>query len=95
MYTYGNAIKEKRYLKRIQVKREEMIQLGKRYGLTNDKTIFCSQELDTLLNEYYKFQQSNDRSLKPVVIKESSFIIYKSKKHSNERVVKYNVLNAI
>ncbi|MGW8903918.1 aspartyl-phosphate phosphatase Spo0E family protein, partial [Heyndrickxia sporothermodurans] len=65
MYTYSNAIKEKRYLKQIQVKREEMIQLGKRYGLTNDKTIFCSQELDELLNEYQKFQQSKDRSMKP------------------------------
>ncbi|MFB7303508.1 Spo0E family sporulation regulatory protein-aspartic acid phosphatase [Heyndrickxia sporothermodurans] len=95
MYTYSNAIKEKRYLKQIQVKREEMIQLGKRYGLTNDKTIFCSQELDELLNEYQKFQQSKDRSMKPVVIREASFIIYKKKKLSNKRVVKYNVLKAI
>ncbi|MBO8177799.1 aspartyl-phosphate phosphatase Spo0E family protein [Aeribacillus pallidus] len=37
----------------IYEKRKEMIELGIKYGFTNDLTIQCSQELDQLLNEYY------------------------------------------
>ncbi|RYG71978.1 aspartyl-phosphate phosphatase Spo0E family protein [Lentibacillus lipolyticus] len=31
-------------------KRKEMIELGKKYGLTDQRTIKCSQQLDMLLN---------------------------------------------
>lgn len=34
----------------IEKKREEMIYFAKCYGLTSQKTVSCSQELDRLLN---------------------------------------------
>ncbi|MFD2761593.1 aspartyl-phosphate phosphatase Spo0E family protein [Lentibacillus juripiscarius] len=34
----------------ISKKRKEMIELGEMYGLTDKRTINCSQQLDTLLN---------------------------------------------
>ncbi|MFC4024411.1 aspartyl-phosphate phosphatase Spo0E family protein [Oceanobacillus longus] len=43
-------------LKAILKKKEEMIQLGMKYGLVNHRTIECSQQLDGLLNQY-----KNDR----------------------------------
>ncbi|GAB3058215.1 aspartyl-phosphate phosphatase Spo0E family protein [Virgibacillus ainsalahensis] len=36
----------------ILMKKNEMIQLGLEYGLANDRTIECSQQLDKLLNKY-------------------------------------------
>ncbi|MCP3026558.1 aspartyl-phosphate phosphatase Spo0E family protein [Halobacillus sp. A5] len=36
--------------KHIQVKKKEMIELGSRYGLTDRRTVKCSQQLDHLLN---------------------------------------------
>ncbi|MGJ9458743.1 aspartyl-phosphate phosphatase Spo0E family protein [Oceanobacillus sp. CF4.6] len=39
-------------LKAILKKKEEMIQLGMKYGLVNHRTIECSQQLDGLLNQY-------------------------------------------
>jgi hypothetical protein len=33
-------------------KRNEMIQLANSYGLLNNETIKCSQELDSLLNKF-------------------------------------------
>ncbi|SDQ78633.1 Spo0E like sporulation regulatory protein [Virgibacillus subterraneus] len=34
----------------ISMKKDEMIQLGMKYGLAHYKTIKCSQQLDKLLN---------------------------------------------
>jgi hypothetical protein len=34
----------------IEKKREKMKYLAKRYGMTSQKTVSCSQELDRLLN---------------------------------------------
>lgn len=45
--------KHQSYQLMIYEKRKEMIELGIKYGFTNDLTIQCSQELDQLLNEYY------------------------------------------
>ncbi|WP_245807731.1 aspartyl-phosphate phosphatase Spo0E family protein [Halobacillus massiliensis] len=36
--------------KAIQNKRKEMIELGLKYGLTDNRTVKCSQQLDELLN---------------------------------------------
>ncbi|MFD1361827.1 aspartyl-phosphate phosphatase Spo0E family protein [Lentibacillus salinarum] len=36
--------------KAISFKRKEMINLGMKYGLTDKRTIKCSQQLDNLLN---------------------------------------------
>ncbi|MFC2949870.1 aspartyl-phosphate phosphatase Spo0E family protein [Virgibacillus sediminis] len=36
----------------ILMKKEEMIELGLKYGLANQKTIECSQQLDDLLNKF-------------------------------------------
>lgn len=36
----------------INEKKAEMIKLGMTKGLQNEETIYCSQELDKLLNEY-------------------------------------------
>ncbi|MFC7060361.1 Spo0E family sporulation regulatory protein-aspartic acid phosphatase [Halobacillus seohaensis] len=36
----------------IIVKKQEMIKLGNKYGLTDIRTVKCSQQLDKLLNRY-------------------------------------------
>ncbi|MEH7377734.1 MULTISPECIES: aspartyl-phosphate phosphatase Spo0E family protein [Bacillaceae] len=36
----------------IKEKKNEMIKLGMTKGLQNEETIYCSQELDKLLNDY-------------------------------------------
>nr|WP_256558291.1 aspartyl-phosphate phosphatase Spo0E family protein [Halobacillus sp. A1] len=36
--------------KAILIKKREMIELGTRYGLTDVRTVRCSQQLDDLLN---------------------------------------------
>jgi hypothetical protein len=38
----------------IEMKRMNMFECAKRFGLTDDKTVKCSQELDHLLNMYRK-----------------------------------------
>jgi len=73
---YSDTVSEYSFLNQIQKKREEMINLGKCYGLTDKKTVACSQQLDELLNEYhYLFQEGNNQS-KASVVKEMSFILY-------------------
>jgi len=39
-------------------KRNEMIRLANANGLSCNETISCSQELDTLLNSFKKFQKT-------------------------------------
>ncbi|TLS37722.1 aspartyl-phosphate phosphatase Spo0E family protein [Pseudalkalibacillus caeni] len=36
----------------IEEKRKQMIELGKKHGLSSAKTITCSQELDRLIEKY-------------------------------------------
>ncbi|MBS4217953.1 aspartyl-phosphate phosphatase Spo0E family protein [Bacillus sp. FJAT-49711] len=55
---YGGSKEKALFLIRIQEKREKMCLFGKLYGLNSPKTIQCSQELDTLLNEYYQLFQN-------------------------------------
>ncbi|MFC3038831.1 Spo0E family sporulation regulatory protein-aspartic acid phosphatase [Virgibacillus xinjiangensis] len=38
----------------IIVKKQEMIQLGLKYGLADIQTVQCSQQLDDLLNRFAK-----------------------------------------
>jgi stage 0 sporulation regulatory protein len=38
----------------IEEKRRNMFEFADQYGLTDDKTVKCSQELDHLLNMYWK-----------------------------------------
>ncbi|MGV3464532.1 MAG: aspartyl-phosphate phosphatase Spo0E family protein [Heyndrickxia sp.] len=83
MYSY--KVSEYSFLNQIQQKREEMIDLGKSYGLTDKKTVACSQQLDELLNEYhYLFQEANDQD-KANIVKEMSFILYCKKGHTISR----------
>ncbi|MCJ8006061.1 Spo0E family sporulation regulatory protein-aspartic acid phosphatase [Lederbergia wuyishanensis] len=58
---YGRNKEKALFLIRIQEKREKMCLFGKVYGLNSAKTIQCSQELDSLLNEYYRLFQSNNK----------------------------------
>lgn len=37
-------------LKRIKLKRKELLELGSIYDLTNNQVVKCSQELDVLIN---------------------------------------------
>lgn len=48
-----NEILEK-LLVSIDLKRKEMIKYAKDSGFTSEKTVKCSQELDTFLNQYYQ-----------------------------------------
>ncbi|MEI5909368.1 aspartyl-phosphate phosphatase Spo0E family protein [Bacillus spongiae] len=43
-------------LKKIELKRQEMLQLALQFGFSHDKTVMCSQELDKLLNKYRAIQ---------------------------------------
>lgn len=36
----------------IALKKKEMIELGEKYGLQDERTIKCSQQLDQLMNKY-------------------------------------------
>jgi len=53
----------------IKEKKNEMIKLGMTKGLQNEETIYCSQELDKLLNDYNRFLLDNkhSKSLNPYV----------------------------
>lgn len=44
--------------KEISMKKEEMIELGMKYGLASKRTIECSQQLDDLLNEHFNVKHS-------------------------------------
>ncbi|WP_100407288.1 aspartyl-phosphate phosphatase Spo0E family protein [Bacillus solitudinis] len=37
-------------LTKIEIKRIQMLRLAKKYGMSSQKTVQCSQELDMLLN---------------------------------------------
>lgn len=74
MYSY--TISESSFLNQIQRKREEMIELGKCLGLTDKKTIACSQQLDELLNKYHYLFQEGNADNNPIIVKEMSFILY-------------------
>ncbi|EIJ81709.1 hypothetical protein PB1_02180 [Bacillus methanolicus PB1] len=56
--------KEQRMMKEIQHKREKMIDFAQKHGLTSERTIRCSQELDMLLNEYQRTFQCGSNSNK-------------------------------
>ncbi|MBT2696018.1 aspartyl-phosphate phosphatase Spo0E family protein [Bacillus sp. ISL-40] len=49
----------------IKEKKKEMIKLGMTKGLQNEETIYCSQELDKLLNEYNRLLL-DDKHSKPL-----------------------------
>lgn len=49
----------------INVKKAEMIKLGMTKGLQNEETIYCSQELDKLLNDYNRLLL-DDKHSKPL-----------------------------
>ncbi|MDQ0201407.1 aspartyl-phosphate phosphatase Spo0E family protein [Neobacillus ginsengisoli] len=51
-----------RLKEKINEKREEMIKLGIEKGLINEETIYCSQELDELLNEYNRLLSEHQRT---------------------------------
>ncbi|MFD1362811.1 Spo0E family sporulation regulatory protein-aspartic acid phosphatase [Lentibacillus salinarum] len=38
----------------IEQKREQMLSVASKYGMENEKTLECSQELDKLILEYQK-----------------------------------------
>jgi hypothetical protein len=42
----------------IQIKRYEMMEFAKSYGMTNVNTIRTSQELDQLINEYHHLKNA-------------------------------------
>jgi hypothetical protein len=53
----------------IKEKKDEMIKLGMTKGLQNEETIYCSQELDKLLNDYHRLllDDKHSKSLNPYV----------------------------
>jgi stage 0 sporulation regulatory protein len=51
--------KKQRMMKEIQHKRKKMIDCAQKHGLTSERTIRYSQELDMLLNEYQRTFQSS------------------------------------
>jgi len=47
-------------LSQINVKKREMYRKTNDFGMTDPRVVACSQELDTLLNEYQKFVQRGE-----------------------------------
>ncbi|MEK3887159.1 aspartyl-phosphate phosphatase Spo0E family protein [Bacillus sp. FSL K6-3431] len=60
----------------IQKKREEMCLYGKKYGLCAAETINSSQDLDKLLNEYYRLYQSQENTKTIYTPRKISWFIY-------------------
>ncbi len=56
MITKEKQLKREMIFLLIVRKRNEMIQIANRNGLSSEETIKCSQELDILLNTFNKFQ---------------------------------------
>lgn len=50
----------------ISAKQEQMLNIGKQYGLCHHETVKCSQELDVLLNLYMK-EKGKSRSTTPLI----------------------------
>ncbi|SDY30452.1 stage 0 sporulation regulatory protein [Evansella caseinilytica] len=46
-----------RLLGEIKLKQNEMYSKAKSYGYTDPRVVFCSQDLDTLLNKYQGINQ--------------------------------------
>ena len=46
-------------LSAIEIKRKELIHLGKTSCLTTEDVVKCSQDLDKLLNTYQKYLEAN------------------------------------
>ncbi|CAM4050407.1 aspartyl-phosphate phosphatase Spo0E family protein [Lederbergia lenta] len=67
---------QKHTLMLIQKKREEMCLYGKKYGLCATETINSSQDLDELLNEYYRLYQSQEDIKNNYTPHKISWIIY-------------------
>nr|WP_268978337.1 aspartyl-phosphate phosphatase Spo0E family protein [Heyndrickxia ginsengihumi] len=83
-----NEATEEYYLRKIQKKREEMMQMGLELGFTHEKTVDCSQELDRLLNLYYDQCQRREDPTDLIVIREMSFILYERVKRSSLNIKK-------
>ncbi|MFA1819581.1 Spo0E family sporulation regulatory protein-aspartic acid phosphatase [Virgibacillus oceani] len=49
---------------KITIKKKEMIELGEKYGLQDERTIKCSQQLDQLLNKYINLHLKSEFVLK-------------------------------
>lgn len=85
----GNDVKK--LLLEIDEKRKIMISIAKDSGLSNAKTIQCSQELDALLNQYerMKIDQAENARLSYIFLSKilnnmiNSFTRYKIKKVIN------------
>ena len=48
----------------IQIKRVEMMDLAKKFGINDDETVRSSQELDVLINEYLVMQKHSGIEVK-------------------------------
>lgn len=79
----GHGRKEQQILlAKIQEKREEMLLIGKKYGLCAKETVTCSSELDQLLNEYYRRFQSGSSVQKAKHPRKTSFVLLSKPYHS-------------
>ncbi|MDE3838315.1 aspartyl-phosphate phosphatase Spo0E family protein [Bacillus methanolicus] len=65
---------KQRMMKEIQHKREKMIDSAQKHGLTSERTIRCSQELDMLLNEYQRTFQSRSNGNKVNTTRKQIFV---------------------
>lgn len=73
-------------LMRIQKKREEMCLYGKKYGLCAVETINSSQDLDKLLNEYYRLYQNQEDTKNNYTPHKISWIIYQKKEQYSSQL---------
>jgi hypothetical protein len=71
-------------LAKIQKKREEMLLVGKKYGLCAKETVTCSRELDQLLNEYYHRFQSGSSVQKAKHPRKTSFVLLSKPHHASK-----------
>ncbi|WP_071394975.1 aspartyl-phosphate phosphatase Spo0E family protein [Bacillus tuaregi] len=55
-------------LEMINIKRKNLIEIGMKKGLTDLETVKCSQELDDMINSFYRKQENlTPASLRKIV----------------------------
>lgn len=62
----------------IQIKRVEMMELARKFGINGDETVRSSQELDVLINEYLVIQKHSGIEVKKEDIDKGFHVIQKS-----------------
>lgn len=62
MLPRGDGVVDSESESEIEKKRQQLVNTANRYGINSPKTLYCSRELDRLLDDYQKDQIGLKRS---------------------------------